>query len=70
MKIIILKSSILFLRIKPESDQVKCFFVFFITWNCFKSDETVFDLTDSFGINGVKKFYSNLANEYLKKYKI
>lgn len=70
MKILILKSSILFLRIKPESDQVKCFFLFFITWNCFKSDETTFDLTDSFGINGVRKFYVNLTNEYDRKYRI
>lgn len=69
MKILILKHSILFLRIDTDSDSVKCFFMFFISWNCFKIEEQVFDL-NVLNMSQIKEFYKMAADEYSGKYRI
>lgn len=69
MKIIILHNSILFLRVKPDTDAVKAYYLFFISWYCFKNNSQEFDL-NTIPMAGVKKFYENLSNEWNRKYKI
>ena len=69
MKILRLKNSLLFIRIHPEDDTVKCFFIFFISWNCFKENTHVFQLSE-LPMSGIKEFYKQLANDYSAKYRI
>ena len=69
MKILILKSSILFLIIKPKEDFVKTYFIFFINWNCFKTNKLSFDLA-ILNLVGIKQFYVNLADEWDRKYRV
>lgn len=69
MKILILKNSILFLRIKPEMDSVKCLFIFFISWNCFISEKITHDLS-KINMFQVKEFYKQLADDWNRKYRI
>jgi hypothetical protein len=69
MKILKLKNSLLFLRIDPETDTVKCFFLFFISWNCFVSDSTTINL-ENITMDKVKKLYKVIADEWTIKYRI
>lgn len=69
MKILRLKNSLLFIRIHPEDDNAKCFFIFFISWNCFKSSVHVFELS-ILPMSGIKEFYKQLANDWDRKYRI
>lgn len=69
MKIIKLKNSILFLRIFPEYDTVECYFLFFISWNCFKSENTGFDFA-VINMTQIKEFYKRLANDWTGKYRV
>lgn len=69
MKTIKLLSSLLLIRIRPEKDEVTCYFIFFISWNCFKFEKHTFDL-NKIELSLVKKFYDNLANEWDRKYRI
>lgn len=69
MKIIRLKHSLLFLRINPDNDTVKCFFLFFISWNCFVG-ETITHSLNTLSLSQVKDFYKTLANDYNRKYRI
>lgn len=69
MKLIKLKHSLLFLRIDTDTDTVKCFFLFFISWNCFKGDAQIFNF-DKLTIKQVKEFYINLADDWTRKYRI
>lgn len=68
MKILKLKNSLLFLRINPKKDEVSCFFLFFISWNCFKIHAYTFDL-DKFSMYMVKEFYNQLADDWNRKYR-
>ena len=69
MKILILKHSILFLRIDTDTDSVKCFFMFFISWNCFKIEEQIFDL-NILNMSQIKEFYKIAADEYTCRYRV
>jgi len=69
MKIIILKNSILLLRIDPESNTAKSYFLFFISWNCFKVHEHTFAFAD-ITMAGIKQFYKTLANDWTGTYRI
>lgn len=69
MKLIKLKHSLLFLRIDTNTDTVKCFFLFFISWNCFKGDSQVFSF-DKLTMKQIKEFYINLANDWNRSYRI
>ena len=69
MKLIKLKNSILLLRINPDNDSVKCYFIFFISWNCFKSENTSFDFA-VINMGQIKAFYKNLANDWTGKYRV
>ena len=69
MKLIKLKHSILLLRVRPESDSVKCYFVFAISWNCFKTMDQSFDF-DLMTMAQIKEFYKTLANDWARKYRI
>ena len=69
MKILKLKNSLLFIRIHPEDDTAKCFFIFFISWNCFKIEKHIFDL-NVLNMAQIKEFYKIAANEYSRKYRI
>ena len=69
MKILKLKNSLLFIRIHPEDDTAKCFFIFFISWNCFKIEEQIFDL-NILNMSQIKEFYKIAADEYTCKYRV
>jgi len=69
MKIIKLKHSILFLKINPEADTVKCWFLFFISLNTFSTDSRTFDL-NVLSLAQVKEFYKTLANDWKRKYRL
>lgn len=69
MKILRLKHSLLFIRIHPEDDTAKCFFIFFISWNCFKINTHVFQLSE-LPMSGIKEFYKQLADDWNRKYRI
>lgn len=69
MKILKLKNSLLFIRIHPEDDSAKCLFIFFISWNCFKANKHVFQLSE-LPMSGIKEFYKTLANDWTCKYRI
>lgn len=69
MKILILKHSLLFLRINTDTDSVKCFFMFFISWNCFLIEKQIFDLK-TLNMSQVKEFYKIAANDYTRKYRV
>ena len=69
MKILRLKNSLLFIRIHPEDDTAKCFFMFFVSWNCFKIEKHIFDL-NVLNMSQIKEFYKIAANEYSRKYRI
>ena len=43
--------------------------MFFITWNCFKLEEQIFDL-NILNMSQIKEFYKIAANEYSGKYRI
>lgn len=69
MKIIRLKHSILFLNINTKIDTVKCLFVFFVSWNCFKIDKRIFELK-TLTASQIKLFYKDLANDYNRIYRV
>lgn len=69
MKIIRLKHSILFLNINTKIDTVKCLFVFFVSWNCFKIDKRIFELS-TLTASQIKLFYKDLANDYNRIYRV
>tara|TARA_R110000782_G_scaffold4099_1_gene14562 strand:+ start:420 stop:629 length:210 start_codon:yes stop_codon:yes gene_type:complete len=69
MKLLILKNSILLLRIKPDSNTVDCYFIFLITWNCFKNQEHTFSFAD-ITMTGIKQFYKTLADDWTGIYRI
>ena len=69
MKLIKFKNSLLLLRIKPESNTVKCYFVFAISWNCFKSQDLTFSF-DKITMTGIKQFYKTLADDWTGIYRI
>jgi len=69
MKILIFKNAILFLRIDPDTDTANCYFLFFISWNCFKLHEHTFAFKD-ITMAGIKQFYKTLANDWTKTYKL
>jgi hypothetical protein len=67
MKILKFKNSILLLRIKPKTNNVKCHFIFAISWNCFKVEKHTFSFAD-ITMNGINQFYKTLANDWGKTY--
>lgn len=69
MKILKLKNSLLFVRIHPKDDTVKCLFIYFISWNCFKINTHVFQLS-ALPMSGIKEFYKQLADDWTCKYRI
>ena len=69
MKILKLKHSFLFIKINTKNDKVKCFFLFFVSWNCFKIEKHIFDL-NVLNMSQIKEFYKIAANEYSRKYRI
>jgi len=69
MKSIKLPGSLLFLRIRPEKDQVTCYFIFFISWHVFKFEKQTFNLNE-IPLSLVKEFFVKLANEWDRKYRI
>ena len=69
MKLIKLKNSILLLRVRPESNTVRCYFVFAISWNCYKSMDQVFNF-DKMTMRQIKEFYKTLANDWARIYRI
>ena len=69
MKILRLKNSLLFIRIHPEDDTAKCFFMFFVSWNCFKIEKHIFDL-NVLNMSQIKEFYKQLADDWTIKYRI
>ena len=69
MKILRLKNSLLFIRIHPEDDTAKCFFIFFISWNCFKTNMHAFQLSE-LPMSGIKEFYKQLEGDWNRKYRI
>ena len=69
MKIIKLKNSILFLRIDPDTDSVECYFLFFISWNCFKFQKHTFDFA-VINMAQIKEFYNTLADDWTRTYRI
>lgn len=69
MKIIKLKHSILFLTVDTKSDTVKAFFIFSIAAFTFKIERQIFDL-DKVSMANCKEFYTTLADDYNRKYRI
>ena len=69
MKILRLKNSLLFIRIHPEDDKVKCFFLFFVSWNCFKIEKHIFDL-NVLNMSQIKEFYKQLEDDWNRIYRI
>lgn len=69
MKIIKLRNSLLFIRIHPEQDKVRCLFLFFVSWNCFLIEVIDHDL-GKLSMRHVKEFYKQLADDYTAKYRI
>jgi hypothetical protein len=69
MKIIIFKNSILFLRVDPENNTVDAYFVFAISWICFKFHEHEFSF-DDITMAGIKQFYKTLADDWTGIYRI
>ena len=69
MKILRLKNSLLFIRIHPEDDTAKCFFMFFVSWNCFKIEKHIFDL-NVLNMSQIKEFYKQLEDDWNRKYRI
>jgi hypothetical protein len=69
MKIIILKNSVLLLRIDPENNTAKSYFIFFISWNCFKAHEHTFAF-EGITMAGIKQFYKTLALDWQKTYRL
>ena len=69
MKILLFKNSILLLRVRPENKTVDCYFIFFISWNCFISEDLTFSFKD-ITMTGIKQFYKTLANDWRKTYRL
>jgi hypothetical protein len=69
MKILIFKNSILLLRIKPKTNTVDCFFIFAISWNCYKRQQHTFSFAD-ITMTGIKQFYKTLADDWTRIYRI
>lgn len=57
------------MRIRPEKDEVTCYFIFFISWSVFKFEKQTFNLNE-IELSLVKKFYVGLANDWNRKYRI
>ena len=69
MKILLLKNSILFLKINPKKDTARCFFVYFIAFGCTYTHKHTFNLSE-LPAKGIKLFYENLANDSDRKYRV
>ena len=69
MKIMTFKNSILLLRVSPKTNTVKCYFIFAISWNCFKAQDLTFSFKD-ITMTGIKQFYKTLANDWRKTYRL
>lgn len=69
MKILKLKNSLLFIRIHPETDEARCLFIYFISWNCFLTERIDHDLS-KLPMSGIKEFYKQLENDWTIKYRI
>ena len=69
MKILILKNSILILKINPKTDIAISKFIFFYSLFGFKTQTIQFDLNK---LNAVQiiKFYKKLAIDWTTKYRI
>jgi hypothetical protein len=69
MKILTFKNSILILSIKPKTNKVKCYFIFAISWNCFKIEKHTFSFAE-ITMSGINQFYKTLANDWAGIYRI
>lgn len=69
MPILRLKHSLLFIRIKPENDTAKCYFLFFLAINNFTDHIQTFDLK-TMPLPMIKKFYEKLADDWTNRYRI
>jgi len=69
MKIIILKNSILLIRLNLNKDIAKSYFIFFASWFNVKIEKLSFDL-EALNLNGIIKLHKNLSIEYSSKYRI
>ncbi len=67
MKILKLSNSLLFLRIEKES--VKCFFIYFISWNSWVTSKSKIGLKD-ITVKIAVQVYKDLVDEWNRKYRV